>query len=62
MITYNYRCWNCDHTFEARQSIKDEPIEECPKCGGLVRRIISGGLGALGVSHDSSRACSTGGG
>jgi putative FmdB family regulatory protein len=62
MITYAYRCDACGHTFETRQRITDEPLRECPACGGPVRRLITGGLGALVVAHDSSRACSTGGG
>ena len=62
MITYVYEGWNCGHRFEARQSIKDEPFEDCPECDGLVHRLISGGLGLVGVSHNSSTACSTGGG
>ena len=62
MITYTYRCDECKRTFEVRQRITDEPLTDCPECGGHVQRLISGGLGTLGVSHDSSKACSTGGG
>ncbi|OGD79756.1 MAG: hypothetical protein A2Y64_00220 [Candidatus Coatesbacteria bacterium RBG_13_66_14] len=62
MITYTYRCDACGHTFEARQRMTAEPLRECPECGGPVRRVITGGLGVIGVAHDSSRACSISGG
>jgi putative FmdB family regulatory protein len=45
-MTYEYRCAVCDHTFEAEQSIKDEPLEDCPNCHeGTLKRLISGGQG-----------------
>lgn len=62
MITYAYKCSICGHRFEARQRITDESLQECPKCGGHIRRLITGGLGVLGVAHDSTAACSSGGG
>ena len=40
MPTYSYRCDACDHHFEAVQRFSDEPIRECPNCGGAVRRLI----------------------
>ncbi|HUT99668.1 MAG TPA: zinc ribbon domain-containing protein [bacterium] len=58
MITYAYRCDACGHRFEVRQRMTAEPLRECPECGGEVRRVITGGLGTIGVAHDSSRACS----
>jgi putative FmdB family regulatory protein len=62
MITYTYACEACGRRFEARQRITDEALTECPECGGAVRRVITGGLGALDVTHDSTEACSAGGG
>jgi putative FmdB family regulatory protein len=47
MPTYEYECSKCSHTFEAFQSINDEPIKKCPKCGKSVRRIIFGGAGVI---------------
>lgn len=38
--TYGYRCDNCDHTFEVLQKMSDDPITECEKCKGEVRRIL----------------------
>lgn len=40
MPTYNYKCTECDHTFEKRQKISDEPIKECPKCKGKVEKVL----------------------
>jgi len=34
-------------TFEVFQSIKDEPLEQCPDTGQKVKRIISGGGGVV---------------
>jgi putative FmdB family regulatory protein len=62
MITYTYRCDACGHRFEARQRMTAEALRECPECGGPVKRVITGGLGIIGVAHDSAKACSTGGG
>ncbi|HCC37095.1 MAG TPA: FmdB family transcriptional regulator [Treponema sp.] len=47
MPTYEYECKNCAHTFEAFQSMKDAPLEDCPQCGGKVRRLINGGTGII---------------
>ena len=47
MVTYQYKCLICDHRFEEFQLITESPIEKCPKCGGSVKRIISGGAGFL---------------
>lgn len=40
MPTYSYRCDACGHHFEAVQRFTDDPIRECPSCGGAVRRLI----------------------
>jgi putative FmdB family regulatory protein len=47
MPTYDYECRSCHHTFEAFQSIKEEPLKKCPKCGKSVRRLFGGGLGII---------------
>ena len=47
MPTYEYECTKCSHTFEAFQSINDEPLKKCPKCGKSIRRIIFGGAGVI---------------
>ncbi|GJQ29324.1 MAG: FmdB family transcriptional regulator [Phycisphaerae bacterium] len=45
MPTYDYRCTACSHVFEQFQSIKDNPMRTCPKCGkkSLERLIGTGG-------------------
>lgn len=40
MAHYDYRCEKCG-VFEVEQSIKDEPLKSCPKCHGIVKRLIS---------------------
>jgi putative FmdB family regulatory protein len=47
MPTYDYKCLECENIFEEFQKITDEPLKECPKCGGGVRRLISGGAGLI---------------
>lgn len=39
MPIYEYECEN-KHRFEKWQSIKDEPVKECPECGTPVRKIF----------------------
>lgn len=47
MPTYEYVCDTCHETFEAFQSIADEPLSACPHGHHTVRRLISGGAGLL---------------
>ncbi|GHV92742.1 hypothetical protein AGMMS50268_32450 [Spirochaetia bacterium] len=47
MPTYEYECKSCGHTFDAFQSMSDEPIKVCPECGKEVRRLINGGTGII---------------
>jgi putative FmdB family regulatory protein len=47
MPTYEYECRSCGHTFDAFQSIKDEPLKICPQCGREIRRLINGGTGVI---------------
>jgi len=45
-MTYEYQCSVCSHQFEVEQSIKDEPLSECPKCHvTALKRLVSGGTG-----------------
>jgi len=47
MPTYNYRCKTCGD-FEYSQSIKDNPLTTCPKCGGHeIKRLISNNVGII---------------
>jgi putative FmdB family regulatory protein len=47
MPTYDYECSACGINFEMFQSMKDDPITECPECKGKVRRLIGGGMGVI---------------
>jgi putative FmdB family regulatory protein len=38
---YEYLCHDCSYRFETKQSIKDDPVAICSKCGRSVGRIIS---------------------
>lgn len=41
MPIYEYLCHDCSYRFELKQSMKDDPVAACPKCGKSVSRIIS---------------------
>ncbi len=47
MPTYEYECLKCKHKFEEFQSITDEPLRVCPRCGGELRRLIGTGGGII---------------
>jgi putative FmdB family regulatory protein len=41
MPTYEYVCKRCGHLFEIVQSMKDDPLTECPRCGGELRKVFA---------------------
>lgn len=41
MPLYTYRCNDCDHEFQIRQRMVDDPLTECPVCEGSIRRVVS---------------------
>lgn len=47
MPAYEYLCDACGYRFERRQKMSDAAVESCPQCAGSVRRLISGGAGAI---------------
>ena len=47
MPTYDYKCSNCQHTFEYFQPMSVAPLTECPECGGNLKRVIGTGAGAI---------------
>ncbi|MEP0859938.1 MAG: zinc ribbon domain-containing protein [Ignavibacterium sp.] len=47
MPTYDYKCSVCNYTFEYFQSMKDQPLTTCPKCGGQLKRLIGPGAGPI---------------
>ncbi len=48
MPTYEYACQKCEHTFEQFQSMRDDPLVRCPKCGKKsLKRLLGGGSGLI---------------
>ncbi len=47
MPTYQYKCLDCGHDFEMFQNMKEDPIKECPKCNGNVKRLLGTGAGPI---------------
>jgi putative FmdB family regulatory protein len=48
MPTYDYICDSCGHEFEAYESIKSEPLTDCPECKiTQLRRKIGPGAAIL---------------
>ena len=41
MPIYEYGCSNCNNEFEVFQKITEEPVTECPKCHGPVKKLMS---------------------
>jgi len=47
MPTYEYECQSCKFKFDKFQSIMDEPVKTCPKCGKKVTKLVSAGSGII---------------
>jgi putative FmdB family regulatory protein len=49
MPTYEYECQQCGHQFEAKQSMKDPHLTDCPQadCAGPIKRKIGLGAGLI---------------
>jgi putative FmdB family regulatory protein len=48
MPTYDYRCGKCGHELAVFQSIKDNPLVQCPKCRRKsLTRLIGSGSGII---------------
>ena len=41
MPTYEYACKACGEHLEVVQSFKDDPLKECPNCGGELRKVFA---------------------
>jgi len=46
MPIYDYKCKNCGR-FDTVQKITEPALQECPKCGGPVQRLISKNVGIV---------------
>ena len=48
MPTYEYECEACGHHFDEFQSMSEEPLTKCPKCGKKkLRRLFGTGSAVL---------------
>jgi len=48
MPTYDYSCAACGHRFERFESINDDAIKACPKCGKKkAKRMLGTGAGLI---------------
>jgi len=48
MPTYDYKCGECGHVFEEFQSMKADPLKDCPNCGKpALKRLMAGGAGMI---------------
>lgn len=62
MPVYEYRCDSCNIQFELRQKFSDPPADQCPKCGGTVRKLVSAvsfslkGSGWFGDGYGSTKS------
>ena len=50
MPTYEYVCRSCDTHLEVVQRFDDEPLTECPACGGSLRKVF----GSIGIAFKGS--------
>lgn len=50
MPTYEYRCKDCGEELEVVQSFQDEPLTECPRCQGRLRKVF----GSIGIAFKGS--------
>jgi len=50
MPTYEYACRNCGSHLEVVQSFSDDPLGECPHCGGPLRKVF----GSIGITFKGS--------
>jgi len=60
MPAYEYSCRDCGGHFERRQKMSEPEISSCPSCGGSVKRLISGGAGAItkgAATASAARPC-----
>jgi putative FmdB family regulatory protein len=37
---YEYRCGDCETSFEVLQRMSDDPLVTCEKCGGHLRKVL----------------------
>ena len=47
MPTYTYECPNCGLREDLFHGINETVEKRCPRCGGLMRRLVGAGVGVL---------------
>lgn len=47
MPTYDYKCLECNFTFEKFQKMSDEQLQNCPSCNGKLKRLIGTGVSPI---------------
>ena len=50
MPTYEYRCKDCGDHLEVQQAFTDDPLTECPACGGTLKKKF----GSVGIAFKGS--------
>ena len=40
MPTYEYECQTCGVHFERKQTVREDPMQTCPECGGKMRKLF----------------------
>jgi putative FmdB family regulatory protein len=50
MPTYEYLCKSCGERLEVQQSFTDDPLTECPRCEGPLRKVF----GNVGITFKGS--------
>ena len=53
MPIYEYQCDDCGASFEVMQKMSEDPLTECEKCGGPLRKVL---VRALGVQESTEAA------
>lgn len=41
MPIYEYQCTKCGHRLERLQRLSDDPLSDCPECGGALEKLLS---------------------
>jgi len=41
MPIYEYECMECHKIYEIIQKFSEEPLKNCPECGGELKKLIS---------------------
>jgi putative FmdB family regulatory protein len=41
MPLYEYKCLTCSSSLEVLQKVHEPRLKKCPKCGGLLKKVLS---------------------